>query len=186
MEDPVNVYQMSLRVGASYGATVRSLEKHKIINPATSGRLLSVQPKTIKQKLLPGYSPENWFRDVWLITNKDKGAFIEGHPDDLFRFQLNEKAGAGYIWDFETLRRNEFVILTDERDQQAEGDLIGADLLRKLTAHSPGQPKGELLLQLKRPWLTPPSSAEDLQIKYNLLGKEKGLARAQRPELAAT
>ena len=183
MEDPINVYQMSLRVGASYGATVRSLEKHKIINPTTSERLLSVQPKTIKQKLLPGYSPKNWYRDVWLITNKDKDAFIEGHPDDLFRFQLKEMAGAGYIWDFDTLKSNGFVILNDEREQQAESESIGADLLRNLTAHLPRRPKGELHLGLKRPWQTTPSSAEELQIKYNLLGKETGLARTQRTEL---
>lgn len=93
MKDPHRVYQMSLRAGASYTATVWALEKHKIIDRSVSESLLATPRKTIKQQLLPGYVPENWHRDVWLITDKDEGTFIEGQPDDLFRFQLNEKTG---------------------------------------------------------------------------------------------
>ena len=115
MQNPFFVYQLSLRVGASYEATVRSLERYKIIDFERRRELLSVQPKSIKQQLLPGYSPENWYRDVWLITQEDEGAILEGQPEDLFLFRLNEKTGAGYLWDFETLKQKGFVILNDQR-----------------------------------------------------------------------
>jgi Zn-dependent peptidase ImmA (M78 family) len=183
MKDPQSVYQMSLRVGASYTATVWALEKHKIIDSTASAKLLAIPRRTIKQQLLPGYTPEHWYRDVWLITDRDKGTYIEGQPEDLFRFQLNEKSGAGYLWDFETLKKNGFVILSDERSY-GEFVEVGGDVLRVLTAHSPTEQKGELHLELRRPWQADTGALEDLQLQYNLLGKEKGLPRAKRAELA--
>lgn len=184
IQDPLTVYQMSLRAGASYEATIWALVRHKIIGPDLGEKLRKVQPKDIKRSLLPGYAPPNWHRDVWLLTAKDEGAFIEGQPEDLFVFVLNEKSGAGYIWDFETLKANRFVVLNDERELPAGGQQIGADAKRKLTAHTPGELRGELHLMLKRPWEKLSSPAEDLQMKYDLLGKEVGLPRIQRLEFA--
>ncbi|SRR5260221_5840431 len=184
MKDPALVYQLSLRVGGSFEATARSLERYKIIGRQTRDELLQVAPKTIKQQILPGYSPENWYRDVWLITERDESAFLEGQPEDLFVFRLNEKTGAGYIWDISTLQRRGFAILSDRRESDSPPDRIGGPVTRILAAHSPKQPKGEISLALRRPWETSGTPAERLRIDYNLLGKEKGLPRAKRPELA--
>src|SRR5438045_2508363 len=57
MKDPVHVYQLSLRAGASYEATARSLERHKIIDRSSLQALLGTQPKSIKQRLVPSYDP---------------------------------------------------------------------------------------------------------------------------------
>lgn len=184
MMDPLCVYQLSLRVGASYEATVRSLERYKIIDIECRLGLLNVQPKSIKQQLLPGYSPQHWYRDVWLITEKDEGAVLEGQPEDLFLFRLNEKAGAGFLWDFATLKQKGFVILSDQR-AQAVDDRMGADVTRLLAAHSPKEPRGRLHLALRRPWQAAAIPADQLKLQYDLLGKEVGLPRALRPELAA-
>lgn len=179
MRNPDLVYQMALRAGASYSATVQSLERHGIIDGSERQRLLSVTPKQIKQRLLPGYSPDNWHLDIWLITEKDEGAFIEGQPQDLFRFQLNEKSGAGYLWDFDTLKSKGFVVMSDERAKQSDESAIGSDALRLVTAHSPMKQQGDLRFALKRPW-QPTSCAAQLEFRYDLHGKEKGLPRAQR------
>ena len=184
MKNPALVYQLSLRAGASYEATARSLERHKIIDGRCRRELLQATPKSIKQQLLPGYSPEHWHRDVWLITEKDEGAFLEGQPDDLFLFRLNEKTGGGYLWDVDMLKQRGFVILSDQRTHGSGGDQIGADVTRVLTAHSPKQPKGGLNLSLRRPWQATAMPVEQLNIEYDLLGKEKGLPRAKRPDVA--
>lgn len=182
MGNPLNVYQMSLRVGASYEATILALEKHGIITRDVGQTLKGTQPRDIKRHMLPGYSPANWYRDVWLLTGKDQGAFIEGQPDDLFLFQLNEKTGGGFIWDFETLKSNGFAVVNDVREYPDDNQEIGSDVTRKLTAHTPEVIRGELHLQLKRPWDKTASAFEELQMKYDLFGKEHGLPRAQRLE----
>jgi predicted secreted protein len=121
---------------------------------------------------------------VWLITKEDESAFLEGQPDDLFVFRLNEKTGAGYIWDISTLHRRGFAILSDSRTSGSPPDRIGGPVTRTLAAHSPKEPKGEINLALRRPWETSATPAEQLRLDYNLLGKEKGLPRARRPEFA--
>jgi hypothetical protein len=184
MTQPLQVYQLSLRAGASYEATVRSLEKHKIINYHCCQELLRTPPKTIKQSLLPGYSPENWYRDVWLITKHDEGASLEGQPEDLFLFQLSEKTGAGYLWDFETAKQKGFIFLCDKRTAKPNSEVVGADVIRSLALHSPRTQKGDIVFKLARPWEADSPPIEQLNIRYNLLGKEIGLPRAMRPELA--
>lgn len=184
IQDPRTVYQMSLRTGTSYEATIWALVKHKIITRDVGEKLKEVQPKDIKRSLLPGYVPPNWHRDVWLITAEDEGAMIEGQPDDLFVFMLNEKSGAGYVWDFETLKDNGFVVQNDVRESHRGDQEIGADTTRKLTAHTPGELCGEIHLMLKRPWEKLSAPVENLQMKYDLLGKEEGMPRIQRLEFA--
>jgi Zn-dependent peptidase ImmA (M78 family) len=184
MQDPSVVYQLSLRAGASYEATAWSLERHKIIDRGARRELLQITPKTIKQKLLPEYSPDHWYRDVWLITEKDEGASLEGQPNDVFLFRLSENTGAGYLWDIGMLKRNGFMILSDQRLPQSADDKIGAAVTRVLAAHSPAQQKGRINLALRRPWQPTGLPAGELKIEYNLLGKERGLPRAKRPEVA--
>jgi Zn-dependent peptidase ImmA (M78 family) len=183
MKDPLFVYQLSLRLGASYEATVRSLERYQIIDTSDCASLLGIQPKRIKQGLLSGYSPTDWFRDVWLISERDEGMFVEGQPGDLFIFRLNEKSGAGYLWDFETLKQKGFIIENDERQNLSITEL-GAPVMRTVTVHSPREQIGAVNVQLRRPWQSDGVPASHLRIKYNLLGKEIGLPRSARPQLA--
>ena len=185
MTNPVWVYQLSLRSGASYEATVRSLEKHKIINPENRRELLKIQPKTIKQKLLNNFAPEHWYRDVWVLTEKDQGALLEGQPDDIFLFKLNEKSGAGYLWDVAAVKERGFTVICDERTSASESRAVGSDSQRVLTIMAPKIPKGELCFALRRPWQKQLAAAEKVQLEYDLLGKEIGLPRAQRQEFAA-
>jgi predicted secreted protein len=185
MGKPDCVYQLSLRVGASYEATIWSLERNQIIDTSSRQELLRWTPKTIKQQLLRDHVPENWYRDVWLITEKDAAGVLEGQPDDVFVFRLNEKSGAGYLWDLEMAKKNGFQILSDKRDDEKTDDnAVGSAVTRVITMHSPSDPKGRLQLSLRRPWQRSGIAAERLEIEYNLLGKEVGLPRALRPQLA--
>jgi|SRR5665213_543853 len=185
MNNPALVYQLSLRVGASYEATTRALERYKIIDRQCRDRLLETTRKTIKEQLVQGYSPAHWFRDVWLITEKDEGGFLEGQRDDIFLFRLNENVGAGYLWDFDMLRSSGFATLSDGRLQESGDANVGAGATRMLLADSPVQKKGELHLALRRPWQALALPADRLNIAYDMRGKEIGLPRAKRPEMVA-
>ncbi len=90
MVDPVTVYQLSLRVGASYEATCRSLMRPGVgvIRRGAVAALLRVKPREIKKALLVDYQPPDWWGDVWLLTPKDEGAVIEGSRSDLFVLRL--------------------------------------------------------------------------------------------------
>jgi Zn-dependent peptidase ImmA (M78 family) len=185
IKSPVAVYQLSLRTGASYQATVHALAKHKIVDVDVQSQLLGIQPKAIKQQLLKDYSPENWHRDVWLITEKDEDGVIEGQPDDLFLLRFNEKSGSGYLWNFERLEEEGFAVLTDDQIDNQSEDIVGSDVLRVVRAQPEKAQRGELRFHHARPWQTETIPQEQFGLRYDLFGKESGLPRSQRGELAA-
>jgi Zn-dependent peptidase ImmA (M78 family)/predicted secreted protein len=189
LKNPATVYQLALRMGASYDATCIALRKHNAVDAQTLAILHAVEPKTIKRRLIPGYQPSNWHRDVWLLTERDEGAVIEGQPDDLFLFRLNEKSGSGYLWDITELKKRGFVILQDSRNiteqSDAQATTIGGSVERIITAQSENPAAGELLLALRRPWQKSGDAAEKLHFTYDLRGKEQGLPRTLRPQLHA-
>src|SRR6266446_4535071 len=67
LHDPALVYQLALRVGTSYGATVWTLLRYDVFDHAMARSMINIELKKVKRKLLRGYSPQN-FRgvDVWL------------------------------------------------------------------------------------------------------------------------
>jgi Zn-dependent peptidase ImmA (M78 family) len=189
LRDPTVVYQLALRMGASYEATCIALRRHGAIDAHTFSLLHTVQPRTIKQRLVSGYTPEHWYRDVWVLTERDEGAVIEGQPDDLFLFRLTEKSGAGYLWDISQLKESGFVVVQDIRDIDQRFHLdattVGDFTDRTITAQAERAAAGELRFALKRPWEKPAKPAEQLHLRFDLRGKEQGLPRALRAQLHA-
>jgi Zn-dependent peptidase ImmA (M78 family) len=171
LSDPVIAYQLSLRLGTSYAATCYVLERHKSISRPQREHLLSVEPKTLKASLLNGYQPPDWRSDVWLLTDKDEGAFIEGGRNDLFVVRLRENSGAGYVWAFDELEAAGFALVAD--DQEADNpEAVGAILTRRVTARSGTRTRGDLTLQETRPWL-PHRPLHELHLHYDLRGPEE-------------
>lgn len=184
VRDPRFVYQLSLRLGTSYEATCRRLQQRKIIERHETERLLVVAPKTIKQDLVkqyaPNFAPANWYPDVWWLTEKDQGCRMEGSPDDLFIFTLNERTGSGYLWDMETLGKEGFSLVNDKRVPIVESKKAGASMIRQTAACSTDRHSGQLSLHHRRPWLGDTSSFEQLSLPYELMGSESGMPRALR------
>jgi Zn-dependent peptidase ImmA (M78 family)/predicted secreted protein len=185
MRDPQAVYQLALRVGASYEATCVALETHKIIDGPTANKLMDIAPKTIKAELLAGLSVENYFPDVWLLTERDEGLALEGQPDDLFILRLAEKAGAGYLWNTTDLVNSGFAILRDQREIPSAHEAVGGPVTRALTARRSDPAQGHFALELKRPWQKEGAAIASLHLAYDLYGKEVGMPRAIRRQLAA-
>jgi Zn-dependent peptidase ImmA (M78 family) len=186
ISNPLVVYQLSLRLGLSYEATCLSLRTHGVVSQSVTQALLAIPPRKIKRSILAeSYEPKNWFMDVWLLTEKDRGARIEGQPDDLFVLQLREHSGAGYLWDTDSLHREGFQIIDDQRLKPTSYDNVGERVMHRITAAAAPRLAGSISLAHRRPWQTQEPPLDQLTIAYDITGKESGLPRAQRRLLAA-
>lgn len=179
LRDPSKVYQASLRMGTSYRATCYALERHKVIGRDLREGLIDIEPKEIKQQLLSGYEPPDWRSDVWLLTERDQGALVEGGRNDLFVVRLRENSGAGYLWNFDQLQDAGFALVNDDREEDSP-ETIGGVLTRKVTARSEDRVQGHVLLQEARPWMAD-EPLHELLLRYDLRGPES--AGMWEPEL---
>jgi Zn-dependent peptidase ImmA (M78 family) len=173
------VYQLSLRLGASYEATCRTLVRYDLISVATMNAVLETKPRALKVDLLRDFEPADYKGDVWLLTARDAGTSINGSRNDMFVLRLNEHSGGGYLWDFEQLVESGFGIVRDLRET-ADLEGIGGPVVRRVTAAVGDAGRGQLSIQERRPWQPEPAIA-DLTFHYDLTGPEQeGLSRAER------
>lgn len=179
LKRPEVVYQLSLRLGASYEATIRTLERYALIEAATRASLLAVRPRALKAALLADYTPPSYRGDVWLLTDRDEGGRIDGSRNDLFVIRLPEQGGAGYLWDFDTLAASGFSLVRDTR-LDLDDDAVGGPNLRQVLAAPPEDAQGVVHLEQRRPWL-PDAPIAAFTLPFDLTGPEaSGLSRAER------
>ena len=186
LADPEVVYQLSLRVGASYEATCRALMRPGVeaIDRSAVDKLLAVQPRAIKKALLGEYSPPDWARDVWLLTECDQGTRIEGSSSDLFVFKLMEHSGSGYVWNFDEFDQAGIAVVRDAREGPA-GDTVGGHVTRSVLGRPERPSRGRLTLTERRPWVMDGPPIGSLSVNYALSSPEtQGLSQAERRFLA--
>lgn len=87
--NPDVVYQLSLRMGASYEATCWGLLGHQILSYAQVNSLRDARVAHLKTKLGGDFRPGSAWSDVWRLTAKDSGTQLMGNPDDLLRIELD-------------------------------------------------------------------------------------------------
>jgi Zn-dependent peptidase ImmA (M78 family) len=177
------VYQLALRAGTSFEATTIALLRHRLITDSVFARLRQTTLKDIKQSLLEGQSLENWYPDIWLLTEADEGTFIQGDARDVFVVRLQEHSAAGYLWDIEDLNRAGFVLLRDDRLFPETDEDIGGAVERVLAARAGENWVGHVQLVHTRPWEDAPVSR--FSFTFDLRGKENGKPRAVRRPIAA-
>jgi Zn-dependent peptidase ImmA (M78 family) len=182
LQHPEVVYQLSLRIGASYEATCWTLARYKLIGSSAAQKLVTIEPRAIKADLLRGYEPPDFRGDVWSLSELDKGLTISGSRSDLFVLRLPEHSGGGYLWNFDQLKKTGFLIVRDEREGPAE-NTVGGHVTRLVTALSRERQRGELRLSERRPWQVA-TPANTFSIRYDLTGPEQeGLSQAERQQL---
>jgi predicted secreted protein len=184
LSTPVVVYQLSLRAGASYQATCLALLRHGLIDDAIFSALRDVEVKALKRELLDGYQMENWYPDVWVLTESDEGSTIEGDSRDAFVVRLKESSGAGYLWNIDDLKNAGFLLFRDDRVIPSADDDVGGDVERVLGARPGDSRVGRIDLQQTRPWETTEPLSR-LSFTFDLRGKETGRPRAERRLAAA-
>jgi len=181
---PANVYQLSLRIGASYQATCWTLERYRMVSPSIRRSLLQASPKTVKQELLGTYVPHDYRGNVWLITEADAGTRIEGSRNDYFVVRLKEHSSGGYLWNFDDFENSGFAILEDKRDALDQSRIGGLTSRRVLASRGDAE-RGYVSLREARPW-QPHVPRSQIVLDYDLTGPEsEGLSRAERRRLLA-
>jgi len=179
LANPAVVYQLSLRLCTSYEATCRTLENYRLISFSVMTALLESEPRDLKIALLEGFIPADYKGDVWLITELDRDARIEGCENDIFVVRLKEHSASGYIWDFEQFQQSGFTFVND-RKIGGISEAIGGPVTRSVTALPKGKPSGSIRLDERRPWESGPPE-DSVIFDFDLSGPEpKGLSRAER------
>lgn len=176
------VYQLSLRVGASYEALCWTLVRYRLITAKLAREILSIKPKALKEALLAEYRPENYRGDVWLLTEHDADTRIDGSRHDLFVLKLTERSNGGYLWNLDELRDSGFAIVSNEAEG-VETKSIGDSGVRRITAQPPSEFRGHVVLDESRPW-DRTQRLSRLELELDFTGPEEaGLSRAERRQM---
>lgn len=180
--NPSVLYQLSLRLGVSFEATCWTLNRDDLISSSQVKALMDVKPRELKKTLLDDYEPADYKADVWLLTERDQGARIEGSRQDLFVLRVHENSNAGYVWNFEELNSIGFAIVRDGA-KALDTDGVGSPVIRSVTAKAEIPARGTISVEEKRPWM-PEDCLNRLTLDYDLTGpEEEGLSRAERRQL---
>lgn len=185
LTNPVIVYQLSLRMGSSYSATCYAILDCKGIDQPTCDKLLEANKKkrAMKQALAKPYTPDNWYGDVWLVTERDNGMVLEGSHSDLVVVKVHEHASSGYVWQFGELANAGLAIREDGRASEGSQH-IGGVVFRTVIAEADGTGSGHVSLREVRPWQAKGVPLNSMEIDVDLSGPvAAGLLRVQREAL---
>ena len=78
LRQPNKVYQLALRIGASYEATCWTLVRHGLIRPRSPASCSRRSPARSRPRCSRPYRPQDYRGDVWLLTKRDAGTRIDG------------------------------------------------------------------------------------------------------------
>jgi Zn-dependent peptidase ImmA (M78 family) len=174
LRNPEIVYQLSLRMGASYEATCWGLLGHQILPRGDVDALRKAKVATLKLGLGEEFRPADSWADVWKVTDRDDGATISGNPDDLIRVELDEAVGSGFRWNAEALGQAGYEVLADSSSFSRDPLLYGAPARRVLIARAPGPGATKLVLRETQPWREAEDDDPVFAVELALHGKEKG------------
>jgi Zn-dependent peptidase ImmA (M78 family) len=179
--NPEVVYQLSLRLGASYFATCHALHQNKVIGVGQCDQLLAVKRRDIKARLSAPYTPANRYGDVWVVTERDDGILLEGSKLDLVVVKLQEHSGSGYLWRLDDLAKAGLAVVEDRRAADPDTDLVGGITFRTVIAESQTGATGHVSLKEVRPWQAKGTPLHSLDLEVDLSGPvQTGLHKAQR------
>ena len=97
--NPVNIYQLALRLGVSYQAACWGLAGQRAIEQSAAKSLQSQSVKQLKLSLAPQELIANPRANVWTLAEADTGSYLEAGPDDIFAIQLSDNSSAGFLWE---------------------------------------------------------------------------------------
>lgn len=97
LNNPEHIYQLSLRCGASYEATIRALARNQIITTASQNAALRVQPKKLKGAIKLDSAWTSPWADTWSLGPQDQDRSLPLVVGDLMGVTLEQRAGAGYL-----------------------------------------------------------------------------------------
>lgn len=148
LSDPRAVYQLSLRLSASYEATWRALRAHGYIDQSSAEALRKKSLKTTKSAILSGIQLHDPWADVWEISATDNGARLLAGSRDVFFVRVDEATAAGYQWTFTEFIDAGFRLLGDTTS--FDDSTVGGPSVRCLVFGAAPPGEYELALPLRR------------------------------------
>ncbi len=140
--------------------------------------LLEVEPKTANKRAFPDIQPDDWHRDVWMVSEKDRGAQILGSPNDLIIVALDEHVASGYSWDVDGVTHAGMKLEKDGRISPPD-TRIGGAVQRRLVMQ--GEGRKHLHLEERRLWDATQPSRNSFDIYLAMVGREpEGIPRSGR------
>ncbi|MDO8776796.1 MAG: ImmA/IrrE family metallo-endopeptidase [Burkholderiaceae bacterium] len=198
MRDPSILYQLSLRLGLSYSATLWSLVRLRKLDSNVAKTLAKHQPAEIKLGLIPQGAILETNQDVWCVGPRDKDFILEPRPNDRIVADLPSHAAAGYLWSINEAQQEGYTLApltidSHRRPAATSSDdvLIGGTPtihyeLKFTPSNDAAMPimPTKVAFQEAQPWL--PADAKGatkftLQTKFEILNK--GLSAASRERL---
>ncbi len=121
---PEDVYELALRIGASYEATAWHLVDLNRASPYRTHQLLKTKPRAVKLYLAGGDPPDDLRNDVWPLDQRSSGRTIEVRAGDRIVLRLDEQPALGEQWS--TSATPDTVRLEEEATEPVT-DLSGLD-----------------------------------------------------------
>lgn len=169
LANPINMYQASLRLGASYRATTMAYFHLGCISRFEANELLKVNLLAVKRSILANCLPDDLEHiNVWLLTHNEEGSVFRANPNDIFVIKIRENGAAGYFWDFSELKNEGFAIISDENVILDE-HRVGALSLRSILAKPSNLKDGDYILSESCPWEREPTEPNDILFPYSQL-----------------
>jgi predicted secreted protein len=176
---PNIAYQLSLRCGTSYGATVRALLRNQIINGNQSAAALDVKPKLIKRTIRRRDEWSSPWSDTWLLSERD--ITQDGLPitaGDLVGVQLPQNAGSGFLQRPQLPYPSELTPIADWTD--VDETTVGQPGLKTFVLRAEAQGPVKFAFSHGRPW-DPGQQVSEFRLAIK--EREEGLSRANRIHL---
>ena len=191
--NPAIVYQLSLRLGTSFIATVWTLSRYNFLSAADATAMAKMQLRNIKKNILGNIQVEDWNRDVWLLDKADQGFILEPSPTDGVVVALPNHAAAGYLWSIDEANAEGFHLvpeLVNQDDQTAntnsEDLIVGSigytqyHLFKDDTGGLEYEKRKKVSLLEVRPWLDKSSAIDRYEIKAEYESLDQGLSPLEK------
>lgn len=178
LSDPDVAYQMALRCGCSYEATLRSLARNSLISETQVDAALKAKPKALKARLRGEAEWINPWSDVWRLTERDQGHRVPAADGDMLRVGLLQKSAAGYRWTANEVDPGLLLLMEDVRITTAT---VGGPSEKLWYYRAGGEGLAVASYAERRPWEAAAVAAATFEV--NIKPVEKGLSRANRARL---
>jgi len=176
LSSPHIAYQLSLRCGTSYDATVRALFRNRIIDDDQLVSALVIKPKVIKRAIRRNDDWSSPWSDAWLVGEKDvNGQSLPVTAGDLVGVQLLQNSGSGYLQRPELPYPDEITPIADWTD--VDDTTIGQPALKTFVLRAQAEGKVRFAFSHGRPWDSVRDSSE---FRLAIREREEGLSRANR------
>ena len=173
--NPTDVYQLALRLGTSYSATVNHLYTLKKIKWNARNTLLKYRPKEIKKTIVSNNDSLSW-NDIWLINEKENKKVLVLQIGDQIKLILNEIPSSGYLW--QLIKSNEPAIEVVENffeDPTSNMAILGSKGQRNLIFNVNEEGIFKIALACKRPWNNEQSQDDLFKFTAHVESKRHGI-----------